>query len=375
MLRTFISFDASTIGFDLMQEIHSTNTNLQLIDQNICIFEFDSITFAHALLLLGKNGNRFGYDLSFYLTTVVYFFNNSATASRGLIVIDKGSSDFKKRISEDLGVAISSLFMVQSLQLKWETITQIPQNRKLSKKTPDFLGFNSSSERFIYESKGTTQPQTVESVMSKALEQSKGYPETARGKFAIVSYFPTSDKGMPPFTFIADPPISDVFIPEIENSVLLHYTHVLKFVGLEITLQAYETMLVEKFKLDRQDERERSLLSPFPSNLGLQRFQDETSQAFEQERLERETFSWQGNIFIGRYLDVSDSISRPFVGVHLETIERILRLNTDIVEFSDARSRSDGEEISIFSDGTIFKVQSPDTISSNPTKVTLKGRK
>lgn len=119
--------------------------------------------------------------------------------------------------------------MVQSLQLKWETITQIPQNKKLSKKTPDFLGFNLNAERFIYESKGTTQPQTVENVMSKALEQSKGYPETATGKFAIVSYFPTGDKSMPPFTFVADPPISDIFIPDRENSMLLHYTYVLNF--------------------------------------------------------------------------------------------------------------------------------------------------
>jgi hypothetical protein len=374
MLRTFVSFDASTIDLDLMQEIYSTNTNLQSIEQNICVFEFDSITFAHALMLLGQNGNRFGYDLSLYLNTVIYFFNNSTTAVTGLIVIDKGSSDFKKRISEDLGVAISSLFMVQSLQLKWETITQIPQNKKLSKKTPDFLGFNSNSERFIYESKGTTQPQTVESVMSKALEQSKGYPETATGKFAIVSYFPTGGKSMPPFTFIADPPISDIFIPERENSTLLHYTYVLNFVGLENTLQAYETMLVEKFKLDRQDEQERPLFS-LPSNLGLQRFQNQTRQAFEQERLSRDAFIWENRTYIGRYLDIPATMNRPFVGVHLETIEQVLRLDTNIAEFVDARFRSNGEEISIFSDGTIFKVQAPDTTDQpTPTKTLKRGK-
>lgn len=368
MLRTFVSFDASTIESDLMQEIYSINTNLQSIEQNICVFEFDSVIFAHALMLLGQNRNRFGYDLSLYLNTVIYFFNNSTTAVNGLIVIDKGSSDFKKRISEDLGVAISSLFMVQSLQLKWETITQIPQNRKLSKKTPDFLGFNSDSERFIYESKGTTQPQTVESVMSKALEQSKGYPEIATRKFAIVSYFPTGGKSMPPFTFIADPPIYDIFIPERDNSTLLHYTYVLNFVGLENTLQAYETMLVEKFKLDRQDEQERSLF-PLPRNLGLQRFQSQTRQAFDQERLTREVFEWENRTYIGRYLDIPGAINRPFVGVHLETIDQILRLDTNLAEFVDARFRSNGEEISIFSDGTIFKVQAPDT-TNQPTPTT-----
>ena len=96
MLRTFVSFDASTIDFDLMHAMLSTNTSLQSVEQNICVFEFDFITFAHALMLLGQNGNRFGYDLSLYLSTVVFFLNGSTTAVNGLIIIDEGSSEFKK---------------------------------------------------------------------------------------------------------------------------------------------------------------------------------------------------------------------------------------------------------------------------------------
>ncbi|BDI16819.1 hypothetical protein ANSO36C_26210 [Nostoc cf. commune SO-36] len=359
MLRTFVYFDASTIDYEVLQQIYSTNSQLQEVEQNICVFEFDAITFAHALMLLGQNGNRFGYDLSLYLSTVVYFFNNSTTSVNGLIIVDQGSSDFKKRISEDLGVAISSLFMAQSFQIKWETITQIPQNKKLSKKTPDFLGFNLNDERYIYESKGTTQPQNIESAMTKALEQSKGYPETATGKFAIVSYFPTGGKSMPPFTFIADPPISDIFIPERENSILLHYTHVLSFAGLDNTLRFYENLLVEKFKLDRQDEQERTLYR-FPRNLGLQRFLDTVIQTFEQERVTKDTFAWRNITYIGRYLDLPDGRSRLFTGVHVETIEQILRLDTNIQVFSNTRVRENGEEISTLSDGTIFKIQAPD---------------
>ncbi|MEH2048939.1 hypothetical protein [Nostoc sp.] len=358
MLRTFVYFDASTIDFDVMQQIHSTNSQLQQVEQNICVFEFDAIIFAHVLMLLGQNGNRFGYDLSLYLSTVVYFFNKSTTAINGLIVVDQGSTEFKKRISEDLGVAISSLFMAKSFQIRWETITQIPQNKKLSKKTPDFLGFNPNDERFIYESKGTTQPQNIESAMTKALEQSKGYPEAATGKFAIVSYFPTGGKSMPPFTFIADPPISDIFIPQKENSILLHYTYVLSFVGLDNTLRAYEELLVNKFKLDRQDEQEGALFRF--SNIGLQRFLDPVTQTFERERLTKDTLTWEDRTYMGRYLDVPDGRSRIFTGVHVETIEQILRLDTNIQEFTDIRVRENGEEISILSDGTIFKIQAPD---------------
>ena len=260
----------------------------------------------------------------------------------------------KKRLSEDLGVAISSLFRVQSLQLNWESITQIPQNRKISKKTPDFLGFNPNIERSIYESKGTTQPQTVEKVMSRALEQSKGYPKSAKGKFAIVSYFPTGGKSMPPFTFVADPPISNIFIPEKDNSVLLHYTQVLKFVGFESTVQAYERMLAEKFRLEGQDQQEGTLFS-LSSTLGLQSFQNQTRQAFDRERSTRETFAWENRTYIGRYLDVVGTTNRLFLGIYLETIERILSLNTNIVELVDVRVRDGDEEISIFSDGTIIQ--------------------
>jgi hypothetical protein len=97
-----------------------------------------------------------------------------------------------------------------------------------------------------------------------------------------------------------------------------------------------------------------------------------TIQAFEQERLTRETFSWQNRTYIGRYLDIPNAINRPFVGVHLETIQQILGLDTNIIEFVDTRFRSNGEEISIFSDGTIFKVQAPDNTKQYPPMKSLK---
>lgn len=356
MVRTFVYFDTSTIDISLMHQIYSTNSQLRPIEQNIYIFEFDAIVFTHALMLLGQNSNRFGYDLSLYLNTVVKFFGKTSASLSGLIVIDEGSTDFRKRISEDLGVGISSLFMVQSLSLKWETITQIPRNKKLSNKTPDFLGFDSNDKRFIYESKGTTRPDTVESAMNKALEQSKGYPESAVGKFAIVSYFPAGSKIIPPFTFIADPPITDIFQPDKENSILLHYTYVLGFVGLENTLQAYQNLLVEKFKLDRQDGNERNL-PLLPRNLGIQRFLDRIRSRFEQEIETRERIGWRNRTFIGRFLDAPDGRNRVFLGVHLETIEQVLRLDTNIQEFQDTRIREAEEEISVFSDGTMLRIQ------------------
>jgi len=370
MLRTFVSFDSSTINFDTLQQIYTTNNQLQQVEQNLCIFEFDAITFTHVLMLLGQNQDRFGYNLFLYINTVVPLFNGSSISINGFIIIGQGSSEFKKRLSEDLGVAISSLLMNQSFNIRWETISQIPQNRKLSKKTPDFLGFDINDERYIYESKGTTQPQNVEIAMTKALEQSKAYPEPARGKFAIVSYFPTGDKSMPPFTFIADPPISNIFLPEKDNSILLHYTCVLSFVGLDTTLRAYETLLAEKFRLDRQDYQER-VLERFPRNLGLQRFLEPLIQTFEQERLTKETITWENRTYIGRYLEVPDRRTRLFMGVHVETIEQIIRLDTNIQEIQNTRVREGEEEISIFSDGTILKLQIPDADNKLfPTKWT-----
>jgi hypothetical protein len=41
-------------------------------------------------------------------------------------------TDTKKRLSEDLGVALSSLFMAEAFGVTWDTIAQIPQNSKLS---------------------------------------------------------------------------------------------------------------------------------------------------------------------------------------------------------------------------------------------------
>jgi len=355
-MKIFVHFDSSTIAPSILMQMYINNNQLQEIEKNIYIFEFDPIVFTHALMLLGQNKNRFGFDLSLYLNTVIYLFNNSFTALNGLIIINNGSTDFKRRISEDLGVGISSLFMVKSLCVRWETIAQIPQNKKLSKNTPDFLGFNSNNERFIYESKGTTQPQNIETIMAKALQQSKGYPENAIGKFAIVSYFPAGSKGMPPFTFIADPPISEIFLPNKENAILLHYKYVLEFAGLESTLQAYKNLLSEKFKLDRQDEEDNVSTYLRLGNSGLQHFLRQLMETFEQERQTKEEIEWHDRNYIGRYLHNSNNGGELFLGVEIEKIQRILQLSTNIQEIEDSRSQENREEISVFSDGTIFKI-------------------
>lgn len=354
MRRTFIHFDTSTIHSDIINQIDSTNNLLLNIDQNIRAFDFDATAFAHALMLMGQNKNRFGYDLSLYLNTAVYFFRNSRTAS-GLLVIDSGSSDFKKRMSEDMGVAISSLFMVHSFKLKWETITQIPQNKKISKMTPDFLGFDHNEEKYIYESKGTTQAQKVEQMMEKALAQSKGYPEKSIGKFAIVSYFPTSNKLIPAFTFVADPPISDFFQPNYYNSVLLHYKYVFKYIGLSNTAQLYNSFLVEKFRLERQAP-ENNAFRIIPSTIGTERLIRQVRESFAQERLESSVVLWRGEEYIGRYLDVPDLNHRPYMGCNSEIIEQIVNLEQNISSNENAQVIEGDESISTFSDGTMLKI-------------------
>lgn len=59
--------------------------------------------------------------------------------------------DHKRKLAEDMGVAVGSIFMVMALGLRWETIAQIPSNAKASKSTPDFLGFDDNDVKRVYE--------------------------------------------------------------------------------------------------------------------------------------------------------------------------------------------------------------------------------
>ncbi len=357
MIRTFVHLDSATIGSALESQIRSTNTGLAPVDCNIYLATFNPIVFGHASLLLGKNPNRFGYDLSTYLATLELFFRRKP--QEGFLTINSGSSDFKKRLAEDIGAGLAALFMVMSFEIGWETISQIPQNRKLSKYTPDFLGLTKNDERFIFEAKGTTQPGAVEGAMSKALTQAKSYPEEAVNKFAIVSYFPSSVKQVPPVTFVADPAISDTFPPGRENSTLLHYAKVLEYAGLAQTRAAYEHLLSIGFDIERKESGAmHSAYKPYLLRGPI----NEIQTVFSSEVGEENRLSWRDRMFVGwrRSASRRDERLSIFLGVDEKYISRILQLETDIPASEDVHVEDEREIASVFSDGTILRITTED---------------
>lgn len=137
MLRnTILQFDIYSIKkSDLNSFIN--NCNLKKIDSRRYWFEFNDTEFYHATLLLGKNPNRFGYDLQHYLNGIRYSIRKLSPTKH--LVIDIGTPDFKRRASEDFGVGLASLIMVKSFNIKWDQISQIIKTRRSTK--PDFIAY------------------------------------------------------------------------------------------------------------------------------------------------------------------------------------------------------------------------------------------
>ncbi len=353
MIRTFVHLDNATIDSRLEQQIRSNHAGLTRIDGNVNITAFDSLTFGHASLLLGQHPNRFGYDLSMYLSTLRLFFQR--TGQGGFLTLASGSSDFKRRMSEDIGVGLASLFMVRSFRIKWETIAQIPQNRKLSRYTPDFLCFTNNGERFVFEAKGTTQSDKIENVMNKALTQSKSYSEDAQNKFAIVSYFPSSGKQVPPFTFVADPAISDILLPDQEHALLLHYIKALEYSGLRQSRAAYEKLLAAAFEIERKG---KGTITSMHRSLWLRGEVDKGLAAYEAEIEKGDKVTWKNRVFVGRFLEAKNQGEEitVFLGVDKDLIRQTLSLEPDVHFMAGDRVEDEKQRASIFTDGTILMV-------------------
>ena len=347
MIRTFLQLDQATIDDAVEQRIRSNHADFTQVASNVNLVAFDPLVFGHASLLLGQHPNRFGYDLSMYLSTLDLFFQR--TGQGGLLTLGSGSSDFKRRMSEDIGVGLASLFMVMSFQIGWETIAQIPQNRKLSKFTPDFLSF-SSDERFVFEAKGTTRPDKVEDIMNKALTQSKSYPEDAQNKFAIVSYFPGSSKQVPPFTFVADPAISDIMLPDRAHALWLHYLKVMEYAGLRQSQAAYAKLLSAVLSAEKKERGAmRSAYMPYEVRGPMA----EAKAAYQLESDSAHGLDWQGRAFIGRLLKAEHGEQRVsvFLGVDRAYIARVLALGTDLAILDDLHVEDEREKVSVFADG------------------------
>lgn len=359
MLRkAMICMDNETISPKIQQNIQDALDNnrdifdndwrLWELDQKVYIFEFDETEFVHAFKLLGKNHTKSAYNIRYYLNNVRFWL--SEMPYDPYLVIDSGDREVKKNASEDLGVGLSSLLMVKSFGVEWPTISPIPQNRKLSRFTPDYVAF-SGDEKYVFECKGTTQPHRISKIMGKALEQAKSYRGSAITKLAFVSYFPNNTKIFPTFVFVADPPLTnDLPIVDRWHALMFHYKKVLEFSNFEDTLSVFMDLLKEEVRMKISNEKESKKFEQLKIDL-VEIFEKEIENLDKNEFYEKE--------FRGRLLDtqISNKPVRIFSGVAKNIIKRIMNLETDF-EFLE-NNLIDGEtrKVSIFSDGTILDIQ------------------
>ena len=253
MRKMMVRLDKNTIPSALLNEIENQNPNLNNLVNDIYEFEFNENEFLHASLILSNNQTNFGYNIGYYLQSAYYILQGLTPPPDQYIILDIGSTDFKKRAAEDFGVGISSLFMHKSFGINWQNISQIPANQKFSKFRPDFVAIE-GDRKFIFEAKGTTQAHKISEFMGKAVQQAKSYTGSAVSKLAFVSYFPNSRKIFPSFTFISDPTIQEDF-HELDRwfITMAHYVKVLKICGFTGSYQPFINVIVNKFRLEKEE--------------------------------------------------------------------------------------------------------------------------
>lgn len=310
---------------------------------------FSPEIFLHAYVLLGESPQRFGSDLSLYLATVNSFFDKSSTVQTGFVsLVGITQTDTKKRLSEDLGVALSSLFMVEAFGVTWDTIAQIPQNSKLSKKRPDFECFDTAGNRHLFEAKGTTVLAGVDKALTNAIAQVKKYPESSNTKLAVVSFLSADDRLFPSQTFVVDPPtLPDNIPPTKRVAQLLHGEKILQFAGLSQTGAAYMKALSVKLRAESADNAQ---IAPIEKGAALS---TKLNQEIEQGTLQVRQI---GNTsFVGR--NIFDSLGvRIFAGASRRQLDALALLAD--MPTGETYSRLQGDDFhSFFADGTCLLIE------------------
>lgn len=312
------------------------------------ILSFRPITFIHAYALLGSNPQRLGADLRLYLATVISFFSSHESSEDSHVSLEAITvTDARRRLSEDLGVALASLFMVSAFGVSWDTITQIPANRKLSKKRPDFEAFDAAEKRYLFEAKGTTVLSRMESALDKAIGQVKTYPEGAREKLAIVSYLAADARLFQSHTFVVDPPtLPDSFPPTTEVARLLHGEKLFQFAGFPRTAAEYVKALAIYL---RQEAQQTSRFAPRDGEL---------QSIFEEERQSEQhrVFEYRGRGFIGMQVAHATSGASMLFGVAREKLDQLLQLSTS-EDRTEREPAAEENRASLFDDGSIILIE------------------
>lgn len=330
--------------------------NATQLPENVRFVAVNPAIFTHAYLLLGEQPQRFVSDLTLYLTTVRTFFER-ADAVGGINVPAGANSDSKRRLSEDLGVALAAFFMVEIFGVTWESISQIPANTKLSKKRPDFQGFTLASQRFLFEAKGTTKLQTVEKTMSKALDQVKKYPEVADAKIAIVSYLSADERYFPSTSFVVDPPaLPEEIKPDAETSQLLHFEKVLQFAGLSQTAKDYVTTLSQRLKEEHRVAQGGT--TSWGRRQEISRLENELNERFATEKKprEQEIVRVKDAEFLGRIAETKESKLKAFFGADKRALETGVAFKPREFKFETHVEVTEKEVTTTFSDGTILRI-------------------
>ena len=311
----------------------------------------DPALYGHVYHLLGSNPTRFTSDLMFYIATVCTFFNGQPQAQ--LINVPNGAdADFKKRLSEDMGVALASTFMTKGFDISWESISQIPANSKLSKKRPDFQSYsrNDNGKPYIFEAKGTTLLSSVEKATSNALQQAKGYPIAAHAKLVLTSYLSADSRYFPSATFVIDPPGPTSEFIDYDISVLLHFEKILQFSGLQKTSARYISLLS---KLIKDGKIKITSIQELPYRL-LQEARA-LRETYENESRGIQSLSSDTRMYIGQRYEIENATI--FFGTDKERIENGISFTPSDGRYEQRQITGESSLRSHLDDGTLFEIQ------------------
>jgi hypothetical protein len=354
-MKVYFRFDNGSVDASLRHQITAANSSLTPLDGELYAFQFNPVVFTHAWQLLGKSSTRFGNDLSPYLACTHDFFTRSVQ-TRDILSLQFGTADFKKRISEDLGVSIASLFMVQSFGIQWHTIAQIPENRNLSKSRPDFEGFTTTGDRYLYEAKGRSVVGNVIPAIEKAVSQVKEYPESALHKLALVTYLSSDERAFASHTFLLDPQMPDAVLPSLEVAEQLHFLNVLDFGGLFESRKAYLVLLKAWLAHDLA-ERSGTLSRGHVNRVSkaLTAF----IHAFEEDIRRREKLKYVNASFIIQSQEVASEHGkfRFTNGIHEEVANRIRSRGSSKLVGETSFRRDHNGGTSLFTDGTLLRIE------------------
>lgn len=348
MIREMLlTFDSDMISNQQKDQILLNNNNISEVTNGLYLFRFDDVRFLHVLRLLKPE--TFGYDVSEYLQAVI--FKLSRMKNQTFIRLDMGSPDFKRRSSEEFGVVMAALFMADSFNLDWSTITQIDEGTKTKK--PDYIGYQiMTNNEYIFEAKGTTDYRKVDGYLKKALDQLNEYGGDKSSKYAVVSSFMNSKRVSPSHMIVADPP----YIGKMKFTPMLarrmHYAKVLSSMDMPISSKYMMKSAIIKAKQlynDRINTNQTKFLSNY---YDMNHYESlEMQEEIKKNKEKMELINGRYTVIQERKIE-NENVKISF-GVKSIILDRIIAGEDIDTRFNESTEGN----ISYLSDGTYMKVE------------------